>query len=308
MAPPAAPPLGTGSQLLRPPLDRPRPRPGCAPLPEPALVQLEGPPQPAPPATEPVQATLAACGLEPPVVTALTGQPIRLQNGGSAARQIQIDREPGPSGSYAEDVPRSLSVGGSVTRTFDRPGLYPVWCDGGAQPCGYLAVAAHPQFAVIDQPAAAGPVPVQFRNASAAVAGNRAVAVYQLRRRAQAAGITLDASGAGQLKLDPVAEPQPVAALALNGCRQVRDRASPVAHACARGGIKEAKKAMKNLVKRAKNRGLKFECDSCHRNDSDWELTDDARANFTSMLAAPGPSPPPERIRFVDRRAIRCDS
>jgi hypothetical protein len=261
--------------------------PGCAPLPAPVLVQLEGPPPPAAPTPASVHARLAACSLQPAVVTALTGQAIQVQNTGAAPRDVQIDREPGAGAAYSEGVAERLPVGGSVTRTFNRPGLYPVWCDGGAQPCGYLAVAAHPQFAVVDQPAAAGTVPVQFRNAPAA-AGNLAVAVYQLRRRAQAAGITLDASGAGQLRLDPLAEPQPVAALALNGCRQVRDRASPVAHACARGGIQEAKKAMKNLVKRAKNRGLKFECDSCHRNETDWQLTDDARANFTSMLAATG--------------------
>ena len=81
----------------------------------------------------------------------------------------------------------------------------------------------------------------------------------------------------------------PLAALALNGCRLVRDRQSPVAHACMRGGIKEAKKAMKNAGQARQGRnGLQFECDSCHRNENDWQLTDDARANFTSMLAAAG--------------------
>ena len=194
-----------------------------------------------------------------------------------------------PGAEFTEGERQSLPAGASVVRSFDRPGLYPVWCDGSGQPCGYLAVAAHPQFAVVEErrPAAA-PLEVRFTGVSPA-AGPRPVAVYQTRRRARGhAACTLDANGAGQLRLDPADGAMPLATLALNGCRLVRDRQSPVAHACMRGGIKEAKKAMKSLVNRARRNGLKFECDSCHRNEENWQLTDDARANFTSMLAAAG--------------------
>ncbi len=262
----------------------------CGPPPSPPiLVQLEAPPQPAAPETPAVHASVAACGLNPAVVTALTGQAIQVQNTGSAARQIQIDQPPSPGAEFTEGDRQNLPVGASVVRSFERPGLYPVWCDGSSQPCGYLAVAAHPQFDVVEEsPPAGRSLAVRFTGAASAP-GPRPVAVYQSRRRAVAASLNLDAYGAGRLRLDPAAGALPLAALALNDCRLVRDRQSPVAHACARGGIKEAKKAMKSLIKRARDRGgVKFECDSCHRNETDWQLTDDARANFNSMLAAAG--------------------
>jgi hypothetical protein len=287
-AQPAVPPVSAGTPPPTTATPRPAAAAGCVPPPAPLLVQLEAPPQPAGAGSPEVHASLTGCGLEPAVVKAIAGQNIQLQNTGPDLREIQVDQQAPAGAAYAEGGREQVAAGASVTRRFDRPGLYPVWCDGGAQPCGYLAVVAHPQFALVEQPAASGPQPVQIAGAPGEVAGNRAAVVYQFRRRARTAGLTLDANGNGQLRLDPIADPTPVASLALNDCRVVRDRLSPVAHACARGGIKEAKKAMKQLVKRAKDRGLKFECDSCHRNEDNWQLTDDARANFTSMLAATG--------------------
>ena len=59
----------------------------------------------------------------------------------------------------------------------------------------------------------------------------------------------------------------------------------PVAKACAKGGIKEAKKTMKAMVKQAKDAGKKWECDSCHKNEEDWKLTADGEKLFKEMLA-----------------------
>ncbi len=62
---------------------------------------------------------------------------------------------------------------------------------------------------------------------------------------------------------------------------------SPVAKACAQGGIKEAKKAMKDLIKKAKAAGVKFDCDDCHADDAKYDvLTDDAKDKFKKLLAA----------------------
>lgn len=61
---------------------------------------------------------------------------------------------------------------------------------------------------------------------------------------------------------------------------------SPVAQACAQGGVKAAKAKMKELVKTAKASGTKFDCDSCHKNDTTFELQTDARDNFKKLLAA----------------------
>jgi hypothetical protein len=61
---------------------------------------------------------------------------------------------------------------------------------------------------------------------------------------------------------------------------------NPVIKACKAGGIKEAKKTMKAMVAAAKKKGKKFECDSCHKNEEDWKLTDDGEKKFQELLAA----------------------
>jgi hypothetical protein len=58
-----------------------------------------------------------------------------------------------------------------------------------------------------------------------------------------------------------------------------------VAKACAKGGIKEAKKTMKAMVKVAKDSGKKWECDTCHKNEEDWKLTGDGEKLFKELLA-----------------------
>jgi hypothetical protein len=44
---------------------------------------------------------------------------------------------------------------------------------------------------------------------------------------------------------------------------------------------------MKTLVKVAKNKGMKLECDDCHRDESAgrWELTAGAHERFERMLS-----------------------
>jgi hypothetical protein len=61
---------------------------------------------------------------------------------------------------------------------------------------------------------------------------------------------------------------------------------SPVAEACAKGGLPEAKKVMKDLVKKGRAAGKKFECDDCHKNDTGYDLTPQGRDNFKALLAA----------------------
>jgi hypothetical protein len=64
---------------------------------------------------------------------------------------------------------------------------------------------------------------------------------------------------------------------------------SPVAKACTTGGIKEAKKVMKDMTKKAKANGVKFDCDDCHKDDANYALTDDAGDKFKKMVAALAP-------------------
>ena len=63
---------------------------------------------------------------------------------------------------------------------------------------------------------------------------------------------------------------------------------NPVAKACKKGGIPEAKKVMKAMVARGKKAGLKdFDCQGCHKNDADgdYTLTKDAEKKFQELMA-----------------------
>ena len=58
-----------------------------------------------------------------------------------------------------------------------------------------------------------------------------------------------------------------------------------VVKACEKGGIKEAKKTMKAMVKVAKDKGKKMDCDTCHKNEEDWKLNGDGEKLFKDLLA-----------------------
>ena len=72
---------------------------------------------------------------------------------------------------------------------------------------------------------------------------------------------------------------------AANDCTIAKGE-SPVAKACAKGGIKEAKTVMKAMVAKAKKNGMKdASCEGCHKNEEDFKLTADAEKLFKDMLA-----------------------
>jgi hypothetical protein len=71
-----------------------------------------------------------------------------------------------------------------------------------------------------------------------------------------------------------------------NKCTIATKGDSPVARACAKGGVKLAKATMKDLVKTAKDNGVKFDCDNCHKNLETFELEGDAKDEFKKLLAA----------------------
>jgi hypothetical protein len=70
---------------------------------------------------------------------------------------------------------------------------------------------------------------------------------------------------------------------------------SPVAKACQEGGIDAAKKVMKSLRNEARDKGMKVDCDTCHRNEDNWALTDQARDQFRKMLEVTGKAPAPAK-------------
>jgi hypothetical protein len=61
---------------------------------------------------------------------------------------------------------------------------------------------------------------------------------------------------------------------------------NPVVAACKEGGIKKAKAQMKNMQKAAKEKGMKVECDDCHKDESagNWTLNKGAEDKFKKML------------------------
>jgi hypothetical protein len=61
-----------------------------------------------------------------------------------------------------------------------------------------------------------------------------------------------------------------------------------VTKACEEGGIKKAKSVMKAMQKKGKDKGLKFECDDCHKDEAagNWSLNKDAEEKFKKLVAA----------------------
>jgi hypothetical protein len=89
----------------------------------------------------------------------------------------------------------------------------------------------------------------------------------------------------------PAAKTRPRRAAAAYGgsdpCELAIRGDSPVGRACREGGIKAAKSAMKDLVRRAKAGGLRLDCDDCHASPDDYgDLKSDARQKFSKLLAA----------------------
>ncbi len=69
-----------------------------------------------------------------------------------------------------------------------------------------------------------------------------------------------------------------------NDCTIAVKGDNAVVKACKEGGIKKAKAVMKAMQKVAKQKGEKWECDSCHKNETDWKLTENGQKDFEKML------------------------
>jgi hypothetical protein len=60
-----------------------------------------------------------------------------------------------------------------------------------------------------------------------------------------------------------------------------------VVKACKEGGIKRAKATMKAMQKAGKAKGMKVDCDNCHKDEANgnWTLTKNAEDDFKKLLA-----------------------
>jgi hypothetical protein len=69
-------------------------------------------------------------------------------------------------------------------------------------------------------------------------------------------------------------------------CKIATKGDSPTAKACAKGGLAEAKKVMKDMVKTAKANGGKFTCEGCHKDMDSYALTANAQDDYKKLEAA----------------------
>jgi hypothetical protein len=73
-------------------------------------------------------------------------------------------------------------------------------------------------------------------------------------------------------------------------CRTARGD-SPVAKACAEGGVVRAKESMRAMVKQGRAAGTRFMCDDCHNDDEHYDqLAPDAKQKFAKLLSLLGKS------------------
>jgi hypothetical protein len=85
----------------------------------------------------------------------------------------------------------------------------------------------------------------------------------------------------------PVDKPGARVAFEGSPCKRTTKGDSPVVKACARGGVREAKTVMKDMVKQGRSAGVRFDCDDCHQDERDFaKLTADAAEKFRKLLAA----------------------
>jgi hypothetical protein len=243
-----------------------------------------------------VPAVLDACGLNPPAVAVGLGQSIELHNQSDVARRISFG---GSEITVAAGAVEQVHVG--------RSGRFDVVCDGASTPCGQIAVAAAPVIAITD---AQGTFTVDKIPAGAhsviAWRSDRATAFAQVDVQPNtttevrltlpddlpaAVAATLPANNGNRIAApassNTSADFDPPNVLAYgngpNSCHFAHVD-SPVGKACLQGGLRLAKREMKAMIKIAKDRGMKFDCDSCHKNEEDWKLNGEARTLFARVL------------------------
>ena len=79
----------------------------------------------------------------------------------------------------------------------------------------------------------------------------------------------------------------PVAAAPSGKCTIAIKGDGPVAKACKEGGLKKANTVMKAMQKVGKEKGLKLDCDDCHKDIAadNFALTKNAQESFKKLLA-----------------------
>jgi hypothetical protein len=234
-----------------------------------AFVKLNGGLPPLPPApSAPVVLEHKGCTFLPRVTMVRSEQPLELRNNDVVAHRVRGSL-PGTSVFSVQLAPHQRS-----TQVIAGSGALTLTCDSGPAPCGLVYVSDRPFAALTD---ASGRFAIE-----GFPPGRYTLSVEHERAAVESRSILVTAAPHADVNLSVAARRS-----GYGDCKLAIKDASPVSWACAEGGIRKAKLVMKDMLKRGKESGLKFDCDDCHAEDSDYSrLTTDAPELFKKLLAA----------------------
>jgi hypothetical protein len=228
-----------------------------------------GVPPLAPRPRTPIVMELGPCSFAPRRLAVALGQSLELRNLDEVAHVVRFYE----GERFLFSV--TLNPKEHVVREMNTRGYLRLRCDRYVDACGMVDVSDHGLVAITDAQGAfaiEGVPPGRYT-----LTAWRPLTVLQSRE----VFVTVQEAAEVRIALPPVPGLRP-------SCRIATQEGSPVAWACEEGGIRAAKLAMKELVKAGKAKGVKLECDNCHKNDEDWALTADARERFQKLLAVTG--------------------
>jgi anti-sigma factor RsiW len=273
---PAHPGLGrVKGTVAAAPRSAPSGRDDCAPRREAAFVHLAPQgrtPAPLPAAPETVPVSIDRCGTSPTWIAVGRDQALELRNDSDAAIALRM---------APEEAITTVAAHSRERLRFGTPGPRLLYCGSNGMPCGHIVVTERPVLAVAD-------VPGDF-TLEGIPSGLYELTAWRPPTTGTNQMVLVPPGATAEVSLQPPGHRERDGAVLLasvkagDGCR-LSHADTPVGEACAKGGINRAKKTMKNLLRLARERGTSFECDSCHRNENTWDLTDDGRARFFELL------------------------
>jgi anti-sigma factor RsiW len=286
---PVASGLGSlrGTVMLR---DVPRepPPPSCVTGEEPAVegaalgavVRLLSPPAGSWPAAT-VNLTVRGCSVTPRVSVGGVNQPFAVATGDGLPHSLRVARGDfflPASGAWEQST--GVGPNRSLNTTYAKAGLYSLSCDDRPGDCGYLVVSEHPFVAVTgsDGSFSIDGIPP----------GHYTVSAWHERTGAERFEVDIGAGKVTNLQAVLKGTGPGGSFVSVDSCRIATRSFSLVGRACAKDGRPGAKRAMKMMVKLSKSAGVRYECSDCHKSDSGYELTANARSLFWKLLATAG--------------------
>jgi hypothetical protein len=251
------------------------------------------PPQGTKPASEPVVITQRGCAFVPRLAPMLLGQRVEFRAGDGAVHGVRV------SAGASALFDAGLSPGRPVAAwTASYEGLLRLHCDLHPSADATVAVSAHPFFAVSASDGT-------FR-ITGVPPGRHTLRAWHARGGEKTAEVTVGDGRPAQARFvfegeKPVAAapapppepappappaPAPPAPAPSHDCHVAVAGTSPVAQACAEGGVPRARAVMKEIVQVAHARGLTLECKNCHADERAFALAPQARERLGQLLAS----------------------